>query len=89
MRFTTEEIDVAVNRLDCDGLDGPLETISIAEAIGFEATLAQRPYIRLRTAPGAVLPPRLPADRGGRSNGVPLLIRHEDDDVCCELWCAA
>ncbi|HSD87827.1 MAG TPA: hypothetical protein VLB44_09950 [Kofleriaceae bacterium] len=102
MRFNTQDIDLAVARLDGDGPGGRsdtisipetitlAETISIAEAIGFEATLKQRPYIRPRTVPGALgLPPRLPADRDGRSNGVPLLIRHEDDDVCCDLWCAA
>jgi len=84
MRPTTD-LDVVVDTRGGDVADGVPEAI---ESIAYDMTLLAprpRPFMRLRTARGTTeFHPRLEG-----SDGIPVPVQHEDDGVCCGLWCEA
>lgn len=74
MRFTTTDIERTIDAIDAS--DG------VPVVLGGETTmLAQRPYLRPKT--------QAETPRTKDSNGVPVVVHHEDADVCVGLWCAA
>jgi hypothetical protein len=83
MRPTTD-LDVVVDTRG-DVTDGVPEAI---ESIAYDRTLLAprpRPFARLRTARGTTdVHPRVEG-----SDGIPMAVQHEDDDVCVGLWCEA